>query len=510
MRKLAELPADDINRFIGRYSIGRDSSPLDTMGSLHFLRVKVPGGFITSEQLRGIAEIAETYGRNQGEITDRQDIQLHWIDAEDSLNIFSRMEELGFATDMCGQGFTGPEYGDVRNIVCCPASGVDEAELVDGRSLLKKLNEYFLGNNDFDNMPRKFKASITGCGSDCTRAVINDLALAAVDKEGEAGYALLTGGGVGPSLPGPRLAKPLGIFVHPEEAFDLMVAIIEIHRDHGSRESKAKARFKWLFDVWGKEKFTKALEAKMGKSLDRYDGPVFAREDTHYGVQPQRQGGLYYVNVPTLGGRVSNREMRLFADLSDMFGNGDIRLTPRQNIILSNIRDKDALLGRLAEEGVTLEGSYLKYNSVGCASDFCGKTVNPHSKETLRQAVNHLEDRFEERLLNEARIRLHVSGCPNNCCAKEIATVGLSGALTKSGDVTKQVYDIFLGGEFGIKTSTGRSVELRVPAEIIPDKIEHLLASYAAKRKPSEKLADFCSRLSTEELKSCLEAAKET
>jgi sulfite reductase (ferredoxin) len=507
---LVELPADDITRFIGRYSIGRDSNPLDTMGSLHFLRIKVPGGFITSGQLRGIAEIAEIYGKGQGEITDRQDIQLHWINADDSLDIFSRMEELGFATDMCGQGFSGPEYGDVRNIVCCPASGVDETELLDGRSLLKKLSEYFIGNNSFHNMPRKFKASITGCGSDCTRAVINDLALAAVEKEGEAGYALLTGGSVGPSLPGPRLAKPLGIFIHPEDAFDLMVAVVEIHRDHGSRENKAKARFKWLFDAWGKEKFTKALEAKMGRSLDQYDGPVFDREDSHFGVQPQRQGGLFYVNVPTLGGRVQSREMRLFADLSDMFGNGDIRLTPRQNIILANISDKDALLGRLTEAGVTLKGSYLRYSSVGCASDFCGKTVTPHCKETLWQSVNHLEDRFEEGLLNEARLTLHVCGCPNNCCAKEIATVGLSGALTKAGDGTKQVYDIFLGGEFGIKTSTGRGVELRVPAEIIPDKIEHLLTSYAAMRKPSENLAHFCNRLSIEELKSCLTTAKET
>ena len=168
---MAELPVDDIMRFIGRYSIGRDSNPLETTGSLHFLRVKVPGGFMTSDQLRGVADIAEKYGRGQGEITDRQDIQLHWINAEDTLEIFPAMEKLGFTTDMCGQGFAGPEYGDVRNVVCCPASGIERDELIDVRPLLGRLSDYFIGNQEFQNMPRKFKVSISACQSDCTRAV---------------------------------------------------------------------------------------------------------------------------------------------------------------------------------------------------------------------------------------------------------------------------------------------------------------------------------------------------
>jgi len=501
---MAELPVDDITRFIGRYSIGRDSNPLETMGSLHFLRVKVPGGYITSSQLRGVADVAEKYGRGQGEITDRQDIQLHWINAEDTLEIFPAMEKLGFTTDMCGQGFAGPEYGDVRNVVCCPASGIERDELIDVRPLLNRLSDYFIGNQEFYNMPRKFKVSISACQSDCTRAVVDDLALVAVRKADKVGFTLLAGGSVGVSLPGPRLARPLGVFALPEEAFDVVVAVVKIHRDYGSRESKAKARFKWLLETWGAEKLKKVLEEKLGRTLDEYEGPVFQRDDTHTRMQPQKQSGHYYVNVPILGGRLTSKEMVLFADLADEYGDGDLRLTPRQNLIIANIKEKEALLRRLEQEGFPLKGSWMRWNSVGCASDFCGKTVSPHCKEMLKETVDRLENRFDERLLNEARLRMHVSGCPNNCCAKEIAAIGLSGFLTREDGETRQSYDILLGGEFGTTATMGRLIEARVPAGEVPAKIEALLTNYLAKRRGSEGLSDFCNRHTVEELRAYL------
>jgi len=207
------------------------------------------------------------------------------------------------------------------------------------------------------------------------------------------------------------LAKPLGIFIHPEDAFDLMVAVVEIHRDHGSRENKAKARFKWLFDAWAKRSSRRLLRRRWGEAWINMMAQCSPGKFALWRSAPATRRAILRQR-PTLGGRVQSREMRLFADLSDMFGNGDIRLTPRQNIMLANISDKDALIKRLTEAGVTLKGSYLRYSSVGCASDFCGKTVTPHCKETLLQSVNHLEDRFEEGLLNEARLRLHVCGCP--------------------------------------------------------------------------------------------------
>lgn len=504
---MAEIAAADIGRFIGRYSIGRDSNPLDVMGSLHFLRVKVPGGFITAKQFRRVAELAERYGRGRAEITDRQDIQLHWIDAEDALEIFSVMDKLGFTTDMCGQGFSGARYGDVRNIVCCPVSGIEKDELLNVYPIVKELNDFFIGNPDFLDLPRKFKISISGCGTDCTRAEINDLAFVAVKKEGEVVFTLLAGGSVGASLPGPRLAKPTGVFVRPEDAFDVVVATVEIHRDHGNRESKAKARFKWLLESWGFEKFLGVLEGKLGKTFESYDGPVFLKHGDHYGVQPQSQTGRYYVNVPLMGGVLSSDEMTSLASLADDYGSGDLRLTPTQNIIIPNVKKKDVILEHLEDAGFSLKGSKLRWTSIGCASDFCGKAQSPHAKEILREIVDYLEKHFSNEMLDEAGFQIYASGCPNNCCPSLIAEIGLSGKLTRENGEMKQSYDILLGGGCGPKMCLGRLIEKKVPANEVKHKIEALLSVYFKKRKSSEDLGEFCNRHTIEKLKSYLNSA---
>ncbi len=485
----------DIGRFVGRYSIGRDSNPFDNTRSLHFLRVKVPGGFITSQHFRCIAELSKTYGRGQAELTDRQDIQLHWIRAEDALDIFSVMDDMGLTTDMCGQGFVGPRYGDPRNIVCCPASGIELNEILNGSSLVKDLTDFFVGNHNFLDLPRKFKLSVSGCGSDCTRAEVNDLALVAVKKGDEVGFTLLVGGSIGSSLPGPRLARHIGVFIEPQDAIDVVVETLEIHRDYGNRESKAKARFKWLIEEWGLNKFGTVLEEGLGKTLERYEGPVFLRETDHEGVQPQSQQGQYYVNIPMLGGRLVDSEMNLIADLSEDYGSGQLRLTPRQNIIIPNVREKDALLRQLEKAGFSFNRSILRWRSIACPSDFCGKTQSHHAKEVLKEIVEHLERCFDSRVLDEAGFRIHISGCPNDCCASTTADIGLSGKLIKEGNETTQAYDVHIGGRLGSEARFGRLTEEKVPAPALKQKIAPLFGNYLEKREPSETLGDFYNRL---------------
>jgi sulfite reductase beta subunit-like hemoprotein len=501
---LVNIATDDINRFIGRFSLGRDSNPLNTTDSPHFLRIKIPGGFLDTNQMRRIADLTKTYSRGQAEITNRQDIQLHWIDAEDALEVFSIMDEIGFTTDMCGQGFGGARYGDARNIVCCPVSGIELDELVNGAPLLRKLSDFFIGNPDFQDMPRKFKFSISGCGCDCTRSVINDLAFVGVEKDEESGFTLLAGGGIGASQPGPRLAEPTGVFVRPEDAFDVAVGAIEIHRDYGSRESKAKARFKFLLQSWGLRKFLSTLEEKLGKRLEEYDGSVFVRDEGHEGVRSQNQDGYYYVNIPLLGGILSNDELTSLADLADEYGSSELRLTPTQNIIIPNVKQKDILLKHLEKIGFSMNGSKLRWDSMGCASEFCGKSLTPHAKEITRTIVNRLENSFDRELLDEAILRIYTSGCPNNCCANLIADVGLAGRLVKEENITKQNYSILLGGSLGVKRAMGRQIEESVPADELDSKIERLLTHYFKERDPSENLRDFCNRHTIDELKQYL------
>ncbi|MEM2173202.1 MAG: nitrite/sulfite reductase [Thermoproteota archaeon] len=497
--------AEDFEKFVGRYSIGRDSNPYDATGSHHFLRIKIPGGVLSSSQFREIAKLSSRYSRGIAEITNRQDIQLHWIKAEDSLDIFNFMDELGFTTDMCGQGFPGARYGDVRNVVCCPASGIEKNEIFNSYSIARKITEFFTGNPDFLDLPRKFKISISGCSADCTRAVINDLAFVAVKNRDEIGFTVLVGGSVGASLPGPRLARPMKIFIRPEEVFDITVAIVEIHRDHSNRESKAKARFKWLIENWGIEKFISTLENKIDKKLQNYDGPIFLRKTDHEGIQPQKVEGYYYVNIPLLGGRLSDLLMNQIADLADKFGSGELRLTPTQNVIIPNIREDNvkAVLKALIEMKIPINRSKTRWLSVGCASDFCGKAthINTCAKKMLENVVEHLERRFGLEVLNNMNLHINVSGCPHDCGTSLISNIGLIGKQMKVEGGLKQVYDIYVGGSVGEEPSLGVLIEENVPVEEVGFRVTSFIACYLKNRNPGEDLSSFCKRHSKEELK---------
>lgn len=498
------VSTDILERFTRRFSLGAESNPLNVTGSPHFLRIKIPGGLTTSEQFRQVAQLVTKYSRELAEITDRQAIQLHWIIAEDALDVFAALDKLGFTTDMCGQGYAGAGLGDPRNIVCCPVSGIEKGEILNGYPLVQKLTKFFVGNSDFLNLPRKFKISIAGCGSNCIMHEINDLAFIAVKNGSQTGFTLLVGGSVGASLPGPRLAQPLGVFVKPEEAFDVAVAIAELHRDHGNRESKAKARLKWLIENWGLDKFREVLEEKLGKTLARYEKQPSLKPSDHEGVQPQPQEGYYYVNIPTSAGRVTSHEMLKIADLADEYGSGELRLTTTQNIIIPNVQAQDALIKRLEALNFSCDVSKPARVSIGCPSEFCGKTKSPHAKEMLNEIIEHLEAHFSKTVLDEAAFRMHISGCPNNCCASTMAEIGLNAKRVKNGDEIKQTYDISLGGGFGSEPSFGSVIQKKVPAGESKYKIASLLNSYLKKKNPDENLRGFCNRHTPDELKAYL------
>ena len=492
-----EISVDDLQRFVDRYSLGRDKGK----GSRQFLRIKVPAGALNSDQFRSIAQISDDYGKGYAEVTDRQDIQLHWIEGKQAPEIFSRLEKLGFTTDKCGQAFPGARYGDIRNIVGCPISGVNKNELIDVGPLVKEINDFFVGNKGFLDMPRKFKISITGCELSCTKPEVQDLGLVAVERGGEVGFIVLVGGSLGPSQPGPRLAKPLGVFIKPDEVFEVTKALAEIHRDHGNRESKPKARFKWLFETWGIEKLRGELERKLGRELDRYEseGPRISGEE-HTGVQKQKQG-FYFINIPLIGGVLSSEKMRNIADFVDDFGSGELRLTPYQNLILINILEDrvDETLARLNGIGLPVEAPLLRWTSVGCAADFCvrGMTTEPYSKQMLKEIINHLENRFG-RLLNDLKLNINIAGCPNGCGLYLIGDIGLLGVEIKR-DHVKKSYNLYLGGGLGARASLGELVVKMVEPDRVKTMIEKLVA--ACMENGFNDLGEFCRSRTPEELK---------
>lgn len=485
---------NDIERFVDRYVLGHDKRE----GSSHFLRIKIPNGRLDAEQFKTIAALSETYGRGYAEITDRQNLQLHWIDSEYALAIFSKLDAIGFSTDHGGQGYPNAQCGDVRAIVGCPAAGVDKSELIDVLPIVKQLDGFFNGNRDFLDLPRKFKISVSGCPLHCLSPEIHDMSFVAVNQpSGEVGFAVLVGGTVATA---PQLARPLNVLVKPEELLAVTRCTVEVFRDFGSRESKAKARFRWLVDTWGTEKLRKAIEEKLGRPLEAYQlGYLPACRGEHIGVQPQKQAGYSYVNVPIMGGVLSSDRMLKIAQIAKEYGNGDLRLTAFQNILLVNIPNESisSVLKRLEEIGYPTVSAPLKWTTVACAGSFCGKTID-HPKNRAAETEAYLEDCFGEEL-KDAKLHISFSGCPNGCARHLIADVGLQGMQLASEGKPTPGYNLYIG----TSGSLGKLIQCGIRAEQVKFVLANLVGAYL-KDDTKLSLSEFCSRRTTEELQAIL------
>jgi len=467
------LPTKDIEAIRNRYVLGKDKCE----GSNHFLRIKIPNGRLTAEQFREIANLSQEYGKGYAEITDRQNIQLHWIDSQNALNIFSRLEKIGFSTDHGGQGIPTAHGGDVRAVVSCPAAGLDKDELVDPWPIVKQLDRFFNGNKDFLDLPRKFKISISSCLLNCGNHEMQDLSFVAVmQTSGRIGFAVCAGGTIAAV---PQLAKPLDVIVQQEEILDVARCAAEVFRDFGSREVKAKARFRWLVEAWGVEKLRKTLEEKMAKTLQPYTNAnleYFKAE--HEGVQPQKQKGYSFINIPISSGILDSEKMERIAKISEKFGNGDLRLTPYQNIILAGIPDYsvDKATKALEEIGYQLESPYLRWTTIACAGNFCGKTID-HPKNRAKESMDYLEKNFGDSL-KKVNLQISFSGCPNGCARHLIADVGLQGTALNIEGRNVPAYNIYLREPPKKSPTLGKLIQRGINAERVKLTLANLVEAY--------------------------------
>lgn len=470
---LPSIQVKDLNRFEPRYSLGQD----DGQGSKHFLRIKVTEGAITSDQLREVAHLSDEYGRGRAWVTDRQSIQLHWIEDQYATEIFSRLERIGFTTDKCGQAYPGARYGDVRNICACPVAGFEKSELIDVRPLARQLNEFFIGNKDFLDMPKKFKISISACQIDCARAQMQDLGLFALSNRGDVGFGAVVGGALGVARPGAVIGKPLEVFIQPQDVFEVAKNMAEIHRDYSSRESKMKARFKWLVNQWGVKKLRDKLEEKLSKKFKRidYSGPRVSGEE-HVGPRKQKNG-KYYLTIPLLGGRLSSENLRILAGVARRYGSGHLRTTPYQNLILLNIPQEklEKAQQNLSKEGLSPQRARLYFESVACADEFCANSAGFHSKKVLREIVEYLEDQFKEEM-DGLKIKIGISGCPRGCGLHRVADIGLLGR-SAGKRIGQEKYRCLVGGRFGTGAKFGQVLHKRKKVEEIKPAIGNLIAS---------------------------------
>lgn len=464
----------------------------------HFMmRIKIIGGQYSSKQMRTLAGICRDYARGFGDITTRQAFQFHWLTIQDVPDIFARLHAAGLTSiGACG---------DVtRAVTGCPVAGLDADEIFDAHPEVVQVSDYFLGNKEYSNLPRKFKISISGCSINCMYPQINCVAFvgvphgpAGVDHEG---YNLYVGGGLSTS---PHFAKPVNIFATREQVLPIAIAVTEIFRDRGGRDRRTRSRLKFLMDDWGPEKFREEIASRV--PFDPYPASGHALRDQHmdhHGVHSQKEPGLNFIGVTVPTGRITADQMMAIAEIADRYGKGRIGNTIHQNLVLTDISDQHvpAAVDEVRALGFSVEELAVKTDCVVCTgNEFCNLAVT-ETKQQMRETME-----FLERNVNwDRHIKINMNGCPNSCGQHWIADIGLQGASTKIGDETVECYDFHVGGGLGEDASFVRKIARRIGQDDVKVAIANLVKAYQATREEDQSFRAWCNSQPDEELAALL------
>jgi sulfite reductase beta subunit-like hemoprotein len=416
------------------------------------LRVKLPSGQLTPAKLRAIGEVANTYGRGDGELSTRQNVQLHWLELAALPDVLSHLDAAGLSTaGGCGD--------TVRNITGCPVQGIDPNELFDCTDVVEAAAAFFYGNPQFSDLPRKHKYTIAACADRCNAPEINCVALVGVIHDGREGFAVRVGGGLSSV---PRLSRELGVFVPKEEAIEVLGAITTVwSEDLRYRVSRVKARLKFMIDDIGADGMRERLETKLGRELEDFAlPPVALRPSDHIGVHEQKQPDLRYIGVPVHLGLVSGDQMLAIADLAERLG-GDVRITRQQNFVLANVPkgEVDATIAELAHIGFALDVNHVRAAGIACTGEpHCNFSVT-ETKTRLGRLIERLEVRFGA---DVADLRLQLDGCPHSCAQHWVADLGFQGTTARDDEGRpRQAYDIFVRGGLGADAATSSGASSR-------------------------------------------------
>lgn len=459
------------------------------------LRVRIDGGQLSVEQLRAVAEISTTYARDTADLTDRQNVQLHWVRVEDVPAIWERLEAVGLlTTEACGD--------TPRVILGSPVAGVAAEEIIDGTPVIRSIVERWVGDESISNLPRKFKTAVSGSPHQDVAHEIHDVAfVGVVHPDFGPGFDVWVGGGLSTN---PHLAQRLGAWVPADEVVEVWAGIIGVFRDWGYRRLRSRARLKFLVADWGVERFRTVLEKDyLGRPM--IDGPAPApppngRRD-HVGVHPQNNG-LFYVGAAPVVGRVSGTVLTGVADLAESVGSDRIRLTPEQKLVVLDVpadRVEEVATG-LRTLGLETAPSTFRRGAMACTGlEYC-KLAIVETKARATQTIVELERRLPS---FEAPLTIHVNGCPNSCARIQTADLGFKGQIVTTDD-GRQVegFQVHLGGGLGLDAGFGRKLRgHKVTADELPDYIERVARAFDADRVPGETFARWAARADEEALR---------
>jgi sulfite reductase beta subunit-like hemoprotein len=454
------------------------------------LRIKLPGGRVSPQGLRTIGEISKRFGRGDGELSTRQNVQLHWIELGALPEVFEQLHAAGLTSaGGCGDA--------VRNVTGCPVAGIAGDELFDAQPVLDEAAAFFYGNPDYSNLPRKHKITIAACAHRCNAPEINCIALIGAVQDGVEGFAVHVGGGLSSV---PRIARDLGVFVRKEESVEVLAALLDAWKeDLRYRVSRVKARMKFMVDDYGADGMRAEVERRLGRKLGDFALSPPGQIADHIGVHAQKQPGLFYVGVPAHLGLMSGDQMLAVAGLAERLG-GDVRLTRQQNFVLAGVPEAqlEATVAELTEIGFPLDVNGVRAASIACTGEpHCNFSVT-ETKPRLGQLVERLEQRFGTKI---ADLRLHLDGCPHACAQHWVGDIGFQGTTARDeAGRRRQAYDVFLRGGLGPDAAVARPVFRRVPSEELDEAVERLVGGWLDNRSGNESFRAFCDRTGDDEL----------
>ncbi|WP_424184889.1 nitrite/sulfite reductase [Actinokineospora sp. G85] len=454
------------------------------------LRVRLDGGAVTTDQLRVLGEISRDNARDTADITDRQNIQYHWIQVEDMPAIWRKLEDAGMTTmEACGDS--------PRVVLGSPVAGIAEDEVIDGTPAIEEIKRRFVGDPAYANLPRKFKSAVSGLPD--TAHEIHDVAfVGVVHPEHGPGFDVWVGGGLSTN---PMIGQRLGAWVPLDEVADVYGAVISVFRDYGYRRLRNRARIKFLVKDWGAAEFRRVMEEEYLKR-PMLDGPapeIPATPFDHVGVHKQKDG-LFYVGAAPVAGRVSGQILLEVADAAERAGSRRVRFTPLQKLVVLDVPEAEvpALRDALKDLGLDTDPSPWRRGVMACTGiEFC-KLAIVETKARALDLVTKLETRLKDITDTHdlAPLAVHINGCPNSCARIQTADIGLKGQIvTDAAGNQVEGFQVHLGGGLGLDAGFGRKLRgHKVTGDELPDYVERVVRAFVAGREPDERFAQWVAR----------------
>lgn len=493
-------PADNFRwRYYGLFYVAPAQSS-------YMCRLRIPNGILKHWQLSGLADLTDRCAGPYCHVTTRANLQIREIEPKNAVEVVEGVMDLG----LCTRG-TGAD--NIRNVTGTPTAGIDPQELLDTRPYAREWHHHILNERALYGLPRKFNVGFDGAGRIPVLEDTNDIGFQAVEvKDGfgvESGvYFRLALGGI----TGHRdFARDTGVILKPEEATSIADAIVRVYIEHGDRTDRNKARLKYVLDAWGFEKFLAHVEERLGRKLVHVPAEAIAPRPAydraaHIGVHPQKQAGLNWIGVVFPVGKIDMAQMRGLARIAQDFGDGDIRLTVWQNLLISGVADarvKDAVAA-IEALGLKTEATPIRTGLVACTGATGCRFAAAHTKETAEEIAEWCEPRV--RL--DSPVNIHLTGCHHSCAQHYIGDIGLIACKVDIGEEADPVegFHILVGGGFGPDAAIARDIYRDVKSPDVPRTIEHMLKGYLAHRDGNETFLSFSRRHETEALKSMFKA----